>query len=209
MGSYQVFVMEPLWETEEPEFDAVDGESDSNEGPDIEYFTSEHGVTLPVRLYDGRMDVSQRCSTLSVMPVPSDSQMYYIRLQTNHYSFSIKRSCVTRNISSFYHLRSLLKSCHPYLTIPSLPLQASLLVYSYHAISTHLATFISELLTEKQFLSSKALHLFLQTQLSLDKIIENMEGKRDDEVVVAKSKIIKDDRNNAREGFGSLFGSAN
>ena len=37
--------------------------------------------------------------------------------------------------------------------------------------------------------------------------MENMEGKRDDEVVVAKSKIIKDDRNNAKEGFGSLFGS--
>jgi len=80
-------------------------------------------------------------------------------------------------------------------------------VYSYHTISTHLATFLAGILAEKQLLSNKALHLFLQTQLTMEKIIENMEGKRDDEVVVAKSKIIRDDRNNAKEGFGSLFGS--
>ena len=102
---------------------------------------------------------------------------------------------------------AIFQSYHPYLTIPSLPLQASLLVYSYHTISSHLATFLAGVLAEKQLLSNKALHLFLQTQITMEKIMENMEGKRDDEVVVAKSKIIKDDRNNAKEGFGSLFGS--
>ena len=86
-------------------------------------------------------------------------------------------------------------------------MHASFLVNSFHTISLNLATFLAEVLTEKQLLSNKALHLFLQTQFPIERILENMEGKRDDEVVVAKSKIIKDDRNNAKEGFGSLFGS--
>ena len=61
----------------------------------------------------------------------------------------------------------------------------------------------------RELLSNKALHLFLQTQLSIEKIKENLEGKRDDEVLVAKSKIVKDDRNNTKEGFGGLFGNVN
>ena len=65
------------------------------------------------------------------------------------------------------------------------------------------------MLAEKQLLSNKALHLFLQTQLPIQKIKDNLEGKRDDEVVVAKSKIVKDDRNNVKEGFGGLFGTVN
>jgi len=206
MGSYQVYVMEPLWEIDDTESDTVDG-SDTSDDHEFDHYASEHGVSLPIRLTDGRMDMPQKDSTISICPVVGDSQMYYIRFNTNHYSFSIKRSCVTRNTTSFYQLRSILKTYHPYLTIPSLPLQASLLVYSYLTISSHLATFLAGVLAEKQLLSNKALHLFLQTQITMEKIMENMEGKRDDEVVVAKSKIIKDDRNNAKEGFGSLFGS--
>jgi hypothetical protein len=85
----------------------------------------------------------------------------------------------------------------------------SLYICSYHTISLALATFLSGVLAEKQLLSNKALHLFLQTQLPIQKIKDNLEGKRDDEVVVDKSKIVKDDRNNAKEGFGGLFGTVN
>ena len=77
---------------------------------------------------------------------------------------------------------------------------------SYQTISTYLATFLAGVLKEKELLASKALHLFLQTQLSIDKIIDNMEGRRDDEVVVEKSKIVKDERSNAKDGFGGVFG---
>jgi len=216
MGTLQLYMMEPLWETadlgSDDDDDTVDGNSDrpdSIEQHQMDQVAEEHGVTLPIQLADGRMDTPEKSSFLSIYPVPGDSQMFYIRLKTSHYSFSIKKSCVTRSCSSFYELRSILKSHHPQLTIPSLPMQPSLWVYSYNTISLSLATFLAGVMAERQLLSNKALHLFLQTQLSIEKIIENMEGKRDDEVVVAKCKIVKDDRNNAKEGFGGLFGSVN
>ena len=93
--------------------------------------------------------------------------------------------------------------------MPSLPMIPSLWICSYHTISNQLATFLSGVVAVRELLSNKALHLFLQTQLSIEKIKENIEGKRDDEVLVAKSKIVKDDRNNTKDGFGALFGNVN
>eukprot|EP00091_Calanus_sinicus_P020636 TRINITY_DN5755_c0_g1_i1.p1 TRINITY_DN5755_c0_g1~~TRINITY_DN5755_c0_g1_i1.p1 ORF type:complete len:131 (-),score=23.91 TRINITY_DN5755_c0_g1_i1:245-637(-) len=124
--------------------------------------TAENGVTLRLQLTDGRMSQPSQASFLSISPVPGDSQMFYIRLKTSHYSFSIKNSCVTRSASSFYQIRTILKSHHPNLTIPSLPMLPSLYICSYHTISLALATFLSEVLMEKQLLSNKALHLFLR-----------------------------------------------
>jgi hypothetical protein len=40
----------------------------------------------------------------------------------------------------------------------------------------------------------------------MEKIKENMDGKRDDDVMVAKNR---DERNNVKDGFGALFGSGN
>merc|ERR1719433_1783184 len=31
--------------------------------------------------------------------------MFYVRLRTSHYSFSIKNTCVVRSLQSFYQLR--------------------------------------------------------------------------------------------------------
>ena len=84
----------------------------------------------------------------------------------------------------------------------------SIYILSYPTISLQLATFLTAVMSETQFLSNKALHLFLQTQLSMEMIKENLDGKRDDEVIADKDKAFKDDRKNAKDGFGALFGTA-
>jgi len=168
---------------------------------------AEHGATVPVQIVDGRLNSVAQASLVEVYPVPSDRSMYYVRLRTDHYSFSIRSSCVTRSPAMFYQFRSILRSHHPDLAIPRLPLQPALWVSSYQSVSLQLASFLAQLLTIKELLSSKALHLFLQSQLSMQTIKANMEGRRDDEVVVPISDLVKDERNNTKEGFGGLFGA--
>ena len=63
-----------------------------------------------------------------------------------------------------------------------------------------------QVLSLRELLSNKALHLYLQTRLSMEDIKENVEGKRDDDVAMAVADLIKVERNVAREGFGDLFG---
>ena len=46
-----------------------------------------------------------------------------------------------------------------------------------------LCSWLASLLVSPQFLSSRALHLFLQTSHSVPRILENIEGKRDDQVI--------------------------
>lgn len=118
-----------------------------------------------------------------------------------------------------------MKNCHNYLTIPSLPLHAATWVSSYQSISSSLADFLSQVnletgesgeidncdrqvLSLRELLSNKALHLYLQSRLSMEKIKLNVDGKRDDDVALAVTDIIRDERNIAREGFGVLFGDA-
>ena len=66
----------------------------------------------------------------------------------------------------------------------------------------------SESVVCRELLSNKAVHLFLQTQLSMEEIRENVEGVRDDPVVESIDKVLGDDRKVEREGFMSLFGSS-
>jgi len=164
------------------------------------------GAELTIQLEDGRMDVESSPTVVSVCPVEGERNMFYLRLRTEHYSFSIKSTCVVRSLESFYQLRRILKKCHNYLTVPSLPLQPTLWLSSYQSICSSLALFISEVLSLRELLSNKALHLYLQTRLSMEDIKENVEGKRDDDVALAVADLIKDERNVAREGFGGLFG---
>ena len=49
---------------------------------------------------------------LQVSPVKGEKSIYYVRLKTSHYSFSIKNSCVTRSLDSFYQLRKDLEIFH-------------------------------------------------------------------------------------------------
>merc|ERR1712083_962009 len=163
---------------------------------------------VSIELEDGRLDVERSPTEISVCPVEGERNLFYVRLKTNHYSFSIKNTCVVRSLESFYQLRSILKNCHSYLTVPSLPLQPTLWVSSYQSISSSLAVFLSQVLGLRELLSNKALHLYLQTRLSMENIRLNIEGKRDDDVALAATEIIKDDRNISREGFGDLFGGS-
>ena len=43
----------------------------------------------------------------------------------------------------------------------------------------------------------------------MEMIKENLDCKRDDEVIADKNKAFKDDRENAKDGFGALFGTLN
>ena len=45
---------------------------------------------------------------IQVWPVQGERTLYYVRLRTSHYSFCLKNSCVIRDISEFYQLRSIL-----------------------------------------------------------------------------------------------------
>jgi hypothetical protein len=60
MDSGQVYTMDPLWETasaESEKNDTVDGNNytkDSNDEPEMDHCTDEHGVTLKLHLNDGR-----------------------------------------------------------------------------------------------------------------------------------------------------------
>ena len=58
----------------------------------------------------------------------------------------------------------------------------------------------------RELLSSKAIHLFLQSTLSVSNIRDNVEGRRNDVVAVDLRHVITYDTNISREGFGSLFG---
>ena len=61
MGTLQLYMMEPLWETadlgSDDDDDTVDGNSDmpdSIEQHQMDQVAEEHGVTLPIQLADGR-----------------------------------------------------------------------------------------------------------------------------------------------------------
>ena len=43
----------------------------------------------------------------------------------------------------------------------------------------------------------------------MEMIKENLDGKRDDEVIADKNKAFKDDRKNAKDGCIALFGTVN
>lgn len=171
-------------------------------------FIEEYGAKITIQLRDGRMDADQdwRPLQVQVWPVREERSLYCVRITTSHYSFCLKNSCVIRDISEFYQFRSILTTQNTYMTIPSLPLQPMLWVSSYKTISNALATFLSEIIKQRELLSNKAVHLFLQSTLSVSSIRDNVEGRRDDEVAVDPREVIKDDRMISREGFGSLFG---
>ena len=96
-----------------------------------ETYSSQHGATVTLTLEDGRLekclfplqrerersestffvrlDAELSPTTIRVSPVEGERNMFYVRLRTSHYSFSIKNTCVVRSLQSFYQLRSILK----------------------------------------------------------------------------------------------------
>jgi len=65
-----------------------------------------------------------------------------------------------------------------------------------------LATFLRDVIAIKEHRANRALHLFLQTNLSLEDIKLNIEGLRDDDV---PDFPLVDKRDNSRNGFSQIF----
>ena len=121
---------------------------------------------------------------LKVEEDEKDHSLYGIKLSTNHPSFKLKKSTVLRSFSSFYHLEKILLSSET--PNPMLPLKALLWTMSQEQKVEQLTSFLSQILRNKAFLALPAVHLFCQTQLSMEIIKDNMEGRRNDDVAFHK-----------------------
>ena len=129
---------------------------------------------------------------LKVEEDEKDPSLYGIKLSTNHPSFKLKKSTVLRSFSSFYHLEKILLSSET--PNPMLPLKALLWTMSQEQKVEQLTSFLSQILRNKAFLALPAVHLFCQTQLSMEFIKDNMEGRRNDDVTFYK--VEKTDESN-------------
>ena len=170
---------------------------------------------------------SQKKNTrVSIRPLSGRRNEFTVDFSTRHYAFSSCRSQTVRSLESFYQLHAILKvrlrrlldssllfqTCHLYADVPSLPLKpllwvtrpASQVRWGLEKVNLHLsqakelAVYLSQVLQDRQLLSNKALHLFLQTRLSMEvldltqilvhrnhtqAIRDNLEGLRDDEIL--------------------------
>ena len=122
----------------------------------------------------------------------ADCSLYCIKLSTNHPSFKFKKSTVFRSFSSFYHLEKILLPSET--SNPKLPLKTLLWTMSQEQKAEQLTSFLSQILRNKAFLALPAVHLFCQTQLSMEFIKDNMEGRRNDDVTFYK--VEKTDESN-------------
>merc|ERR1711915_1094281 len=148
---------------------------------------------------DGRLNVKKSRTVLRVEPVTGESTTCFcIKLSTSHYAFSLKRSVTVRTLSSFYTLANILKDQHPYVQVRSLPLRPWMYFQKKESQAHQLTEWLANIFLESQLLSNRALHLFLQTNLTIKRVSENADGTRDDQVVPPKSP----------HGFLDLFGGS-
>ncbi|XP_059488909.1 sorting nexin-3-like [Neocloeon triangulifer] len=113
---------------------------------------------------------------------------FTIYLHTSHPAFSVPKSSCRRKFSEFQWLRRLLLRHHPHRNPPDLPSSAFLLISLDEKFLEQrrlgLQTFLRELVCVPSYLGEKAVHMFLQTELNINRIQENVDGLRDD--LVAK-----------------------
>jgi len=161
------------------------------------------GSTLDLELPDGRINSSGWCRVrLSVSPLLWQRDHFKVRLATNHYSFTLGRSVTIRTFKSFIYIQNSLRELSPYAAIPSLPSRFTFCLYSTQRQCELLAVFLREVISTREHLSNRALHLFLQTNLSLEDIKLNIQGLRDDDV---PDFPLVDKRNNSKGGFAEIF----
>ena len=182
---------------------SLDGRRWSLSSSGSEDTVEDVGVHVDIDIEDGRINAAKTRTILRLEPVDENEDLICIRLSTNHHSFSLKRSVTIRTFNSFYYLQDTLKTLHPYLSVPSLPPKPILLFCSQQRKLQKFAKFLSEVLSERQYLSNKALHLFLQTNVSKEKIQQNLDGVRDDDV---PKNLFVDRRCNSKNGFNLIFG---
>lgn len=167
--------------------------------------STDKGVDILIEK-EGDKSVRFEC-LVRVEPMEGDSSLYSVRLATNHESFKLKKSCTIRSFSSFYFLQRTLAKSHACISVPNLPPKPLLWVSNNKTKVQELATFISTVISNRGLIDSRVLHLFLQTQLSLDFIQENMDGKRSDQVSPEKVKGKENSPNqdNICAGMKGLF----
>lgn len=170
---------------------------------DADDCSEDVGCSIDVDIPDGRLSTPAFTKTmLQISPLDGTSDHYTIRLVTNHHSFSLGRSVSIRTINSLYFIQKSLKDLHPYVNIPSLPPKFIFSMFSSQKQCKIIAKFLQQVLSIREYLSNKAVHLFLQTNLTLEKIKLNIEGVRDDDVPAFP---IVDKRDNLRNGFSEIF----
>jgi hypothetical protein len=116
---------------------------------------------------------------LRVDTVEQDPSLYCMKISTNHPFFKLQKSCVLRSFSSFYFLEKLLLSSTHDIS-PMLPLKPLLWKSSQKTKLQQLTNLLFQVLSNRDLVANMAVHLFLQTQLSMEIIKDNVEGRRHD-----------------------------
>jgi len=174
---------------------------------------SDAAAITTVDIPDGRLEEEEReegeetrtRTVLRLEPVQAgEPSSFRIQFSSSHYAFSLKRSSTIRTISSFYTLAGILKTQHPYVSVPSLPVRPLIYLQGTRAQANQLASWLTGVLTDRQLLSNRSLHLFLQTSYSMERILENAEGYRDDQV----SRKQYSSSSVESPGFKTIFGSS-
>merc|ERR1711962_1337460 len=140
-----------------------------------------------------------------IRPLVGKRNEFTIDFSTGHYAFSCQRSQTVRSLESFYqlhtilkvrsgHPQEILKACHLHAALPSLPMKPLMWVARPSSQAKELAVYLSQVVQDRQVLSNKALHLFLQTKLTMEAIRDNLEGLRDDEIFEHKIDATERDR---------------
>merc|ERR1712226_1121574 len=163
----------------------------------------EGDVEISFQLEDVRMDRESSLMVLKVSPI-SGQDVYLVKLTTAHHAFSLHGSVTCRTLADFYWLQKTLAAHHPYQSVPSLPLRPFVHLTSPARVAARLAAFLAAVLGQREYLCDKALHLLLQTSLSVQRIQRNLEGLVDDDV--HQPDHLVDDRTNSRSGFQQIFG---
>jgi len=139
-------------------------------------------------------ECSKHNTRVCIRPLVGKRNEFTIDFSTGHYAFSCQRSQTVRSLESFYQLHTILKACHLYAALPSLPMKPLLWVARPSSQAKELAVYLSQVVQDRQVLSNKALHLFLQTKLTMEAIRDNLEGLRDDEIFEHKIDATERDR---------------
>ncbi|XP_071438850.1 sorting nexin-3-like [Hetaerina americana] len=126
-------------------------------------------------------------------PYRSSHTTFNIRIKTNHPAFSLQYSEVRRRFSEFKWLRHVLQRHHPERNPPILPSRGMLVWNRFtqeflESRRADLETFINRIISIPVYLGEKALHLFIQTELSTKEIELNLLGKRDDVIIPAQEE---------------------
>jgi len=105
-------------------------------------------AVIEVEILDGRLAAERPTTSarVAVQQVEGEKNLMMIQLTSSHYAFSLKRSNVIRSVDSFYQLSSLLKSHHPWLSVPPLPLRPSFWISSVRWRNQQLCAWLASLL---------------------------------------------------------------